>query len=145
MVAAPHDVTGPPIGMAALASECEVAYVRPAAESLPLSHRDAEVSLLWVAYAAQVRREYHSSIQPVDPAAQPSNHAEELLEPMVHEDDEKLYAPDSDLLARPAPLGAEALSLEWLTIGQRRGSASQRRAQDVLGEVEGEALLGEMY
>ena len=44
----------------------------------------------------------------------------------------------------PVPTTDPGNLSKWLTTGQRRGSDSQQEAQDVLGEVVGEQLLGRL-
>jgi hypothetical protein len=130
LVAAPHDVTGPPIDIALLSKKKEEDERRQYAQAQEPHHKhaklatewadgtDVEESLWWVSYAAQPRR-YLSELSTFD--------------------EEK----DPGILRKAQGAGEDpdgGADHGWTSMG-KRDSAAQRAASDLVGEVEGEKLL----
>ena len=121
--------------------------------------RDLQESLLWVAYASQVPKHIYLVLysfiykhthtiniyytfmytQPSKYGSMPSDQNKDML------DAADILPPEiNTTTSPPVPTTDPGTLSKWLTTGQRRGSDSQQEAQDVLGEVVGEQLLGRL-
>ena len=140
LVAAPHDVTGPPVDIAVLMKRKEkevFSFDNPTGTSVDVNRggkgkanrlgsglasawadgSDVEESLWWVAYASQGRR-YLTDISD------------------VHD-----QALDSDALLISHVDGEHKDPGTWANVGKHNGTPAQRAASELVGEVEGEKLL----
>lgn len=124
VVAAPHDIMGPPIDVATI----PLSYKNKSLQfsETELVHEMKE-SLLWVSYASQQSK--YVSKSPIDTNS--SERFDQYEASNLHD-----FGTDDAAIK-------ELLS-QWLSVGQRVGNLSQQQAQDVLGEVIGRDLLSKI-